>query len=31
MAEVLGKDKTWIENEVQQYTKLAQQYLLKEN
>lgn len=31
MAEVLGKDEKWIENEVQQYTKLAQQYLLKQN
>ena len=31
MAEVLGKDASWIENEVQQYTKLAEQYLLKQN
>lgn len=31
MAEVLDKDASWIENEVQQYTKLAEQYLLKQN
>lgn len=28
MAEVLGKDEAWIENEVEQYTKLAKQYVL---
>jgi glycerol-3-phosphate dehydrogenase len=31
MAESLGKDETWIENEIKQYTKLAQQYILKQN
>jgi glycerol-3-phosphate dehydrogenase len=31
MAEALGKDEVWIENEIKQYTKLAKQYLLKEN
>ncbi len=31
MAEALNKDETWIENEVKQYTKLAQQYILKKN
>ena len=31
MAEVLGKDEAWIESEVKQYTRLAEQYLLKRN
>ncbi len=31
MAESLSKDETWIENEVKQYTQLAQQYILKQN
>lgn len=31
MAEALGKDETWIESEVAQYTKLAGQYILKQN
>jgi hypothetical protein len=31
MAEALGKDEAWIKNEIKQYTKLAEQYLLKEN
>jgi glycerol-3-phosphate dehydrogenase len=29
MAGVLGKNENWIENEVRQYTELAEQYLLK--
>jgi glycerol-3-phosphate dehydrogenase len=29
MAVVLGKNENWIENEVRQYTELAEQYLLK--
>jgi len=29
MAEALGEDEAWIENEITQYTKLAQQYILK--
>lgn len=31
MAEALGKDDQWIKNEVDQYTQLAQQYILKHN
>jgi len=31
MAEALNKDEIWIENEVRQYTRLAQQYMLKQN
>lgn len=31
MAEVMVKDEAWIDNEVKQYTKLAQQYMLKQN
>ncbi len=31
MAEALGKDEAWISREVEQYTKLAQQYILKQN
>lgn len=31
MAEAMGKDEAWIENEITQYTKLAQQYILKQN
>jgi glycerol-3-phosphate dehydrogenase len=31
MAEALGRDEAWIENEIKQYTKLAEQYLLKQN
>jgi glycerol-3-phosphate dehydrogenase len=29
MADALGKDESWIENEVAEYTKLAQQYILQ--
>ncbi|HEY0354743.1 MAG TPA: glycerol-3-phosphate dehydrogenase/oxidase [Flavisolibacter sp.] len=31
MAKALGKDEQWIANEVDQYTQLAQQYILKQN
>jgi glycerol-3-phosphate dehydrogenase len=31
MAKALGKDEAWIENEVKEYTRLAQQYILKQN
>jgi glycerol-3-phosphate dehydrogenase len=31
MAEVLGKDEAWVRKEVAQYTKLADQYILKQN
>ena len=31
MADALGKDEQWIENEVEEYTKLARQYILKQN
>jgi glycerol-3-phosphate dehydrogenase len=31
MAEALGRDNAWIEEEVAQYTALAQQYILKKN
>ncbi len=31
MAGELKKDEQWIENEVREYTKLAQQYILKQN
>lgn len=31
MAEALGKDEAWIENEVKQYTSVAEQYILKQN
>ncbi|MDQ3277640.1 MAG: glycerol-3-phosphate dehydrogenase/oxidase [Bacteroidota bacterium] len=31
MAEALGKDERWIENQIQQYTQLAQQYMLVKN
>jgi glycerol-3-phosphate dehydrogenase len=31
MAEALGKDKSWIESEIREYTQLAQQYILKQN
>jgi glycerol-3-phosphate dehydrogenase len=31
MAEALGKDENWVEKEVQQYTALAQQYILEKN
>jgi glycerol-3-phosphate dehydrogenase len=31
MADALGKDEQWIENEVKEYTKLARQYILKQN
>jgi len=31
MAAALGKDEQWIEEEVREYTKLAQQYILKQN
>lgn len=31
MAEALGRDEHWIESEVEQYTKLAQQYILEKN
>jgi glycerol-3-phosphate dehydrogenase len=31
MAEALGKDENWVEEEVAQYARLAQQYILKQN
>jgi glycerol-3-phosphate dehydrogenase len=31
MADALGKDQQWIDNEVKEYTKLARQYILKQN
>ena len=31
MAEALGKDEKWIEAEVKNYTRLAQQYILEKN
>ena len=31
MADALGRDGRWIENEVTQFTKLAQQYILEKN
>jgi glycerol-3-phosphate dehydrogenase len=31
MAQALGKDQQWIEEEVAHYTQLAEQYLLKQN
>ena len=31
MAKVQGHDQQWIDNEVAQYTQLAQQYILKQN
>jgi len=31
MANALGKDATWIKNEVANYVKLAEQYILKQN
>jgi glycerol-3-phosphate dehydrogenase len=31
MAEALGKDEQWVESEVKEYTRLAQQYILKQN
>jgi glycerol-3-phosphate dehydrogenase len=31
MAEALGKDESWIESEISEYTQLAQQYILKQN
>jgi glycerol-3-phosphate dehydrogenase len=31
MADMLGKDATWIEDEVTSYKKLAEQYILKDN
>ena len=31
MAKALGRDEKWIAAEVDQYTKLAQQYILKQN
>lgn len=31
MADVLGKDEAWVKHEVETYTKLAQQYILKQN
>jgi glycerol-3-phosphate dehydrogenase len=31
MADALGKDQAWVAEEVQQYTRLAEQYILKQN
>ncbi len=31
MAAELGKDEAWVKQQVQEYTKLAQQYILKQN
>jgi glycerol-3-phosphate dehydrogenase len=31
MAKSLGRDQQWIDNEIMEYTKLAQQYILKQN
>jgi glycerol-3-phosphate dehydrogenase len=31
MADALGKDEQWIENEVKEYTRLARQYILKKS
>ena len=31
IAESLGKDEAWIENEIRSYKELAEQYILKKN